>query len=369
MWLLLARPAGRLVVNSARRPNSSSTAAAIWWGEIVLQRAIKPVSEWGWPLAGGIALAAAAVAVLLAPSPQSTTRLAAPARQTAVQPAVLSPADNPLTAPPVLEELSYAAARDSNAEVAVSTAPNPPAAPFHLVAASPADRQRAVNCLALVAYYEAGNQGPKGQAAVVQVVLNRVRHPLFPKTVCGVVFNQWDHPPSCQFSFTCDGSLNRPPSAQGWKQAIAIAERALNGYVEPSVGESTHFHADYVVPYWRSEVVKVVQIGACIFYRIPGPLGQPAAFVGQYNGAEIMPAFARRFDKIVIIPADDSPAAVADDAGAHATPVVARQVQPVQLALAPVSELAVDAPNPKRQGYFGRGGNDDQRLPSAASHW
>lgn len=147
------------------------------------------------------------------------------------------------------------------------------------------DQLRAVDCLAAAAYYEAGDD-PSGERAVVQVVLNRVRHPAFPKTVCGVVFQGSERRTGCQFTFTCDGALGRVPSRSAWIRAQAIAGAALAGAVDPRVGTATHYHADYVVPYWSSSLVKLAQVGAHIFYRWPGQWGQPRAFLKSARAGE-----------------------------------------------------------------------------------
>ena len=88
----------------------------------------------------------------------------------------------------------------------------------------------------------------------------------------------------CQFTFVCDGSLYRAPALGAWQQAEQVAAAALAGYVETSVGEATHYHADYVAPRWAPLLAKVAQIGQHIFYRWPGAWGQPAAFTGRYIG-------------------------------------------------------------------------------------
>ena len=173
---------------------------------------------------------------------------------------------------------------------------NPAAMPFDASFESPADRVRAQSCLAAAVYYEAGSQGSEGQAAVAQVVLNRVRNSYFPNTICGVVFEGSTRATGCQFSFTCDGSLRRRPNADGWRQASAVASRALEGYVAADVGEATHFHTIWVSPYWRSKVVKLTRIGAHIFYRWPGVRGSPDAFHRRYLGAELEPAEISRLD-------------------------------------------------------------------------
>ncbi len=134
-------------------------------------------------------------------------------------------------------------------------------------------------------YYEAAYEPVEGQRAVAQVVLNRMRHPAFPKTVCGVIY-QGAPNPGCQFSFACDGSLAKAPAPAAWRRARQIAADALRGYVMASVGQATHYHADYVSPFWAPRLAKVTQIGAHIFYRWPGSWGRRAAFTGRYAGGE-----------------------------------------------------------------------------------
>jgi hypothetical protein len=118
------------------------------------------------------------------------------------------------------------------------------------------------------------------------VVLNRVRHPAFPASVCGVVYEGSTRATGCQFTFTCDGSLNRRPDAEGWKRAYAVASAALSGAVFAPVGWATHYHADYVVPYWASTLAKNAVVGAHIFYRWAGGWGRPASFERTYSGLE-----------------------------------------------------------------------------------
>ncbi len=119
-----------------------------------------------------------------------------------------------------------------------------------------------------------------------------MRHPAFPKSVCGVVY-QRNATPVCQFSFVCDGSLYRRPGAAAWKQAEQVARAALAGYVEQSVGSATHYHADYVAPRWAPMLTKISKLGAHIFYRWPGAWGQRAAFSGRYIGEPNDPASLR----------------------------------------------------------------------------
>ena len=170
-----------------------------------------------------------------------------------------------------------------NAAMPFSSAPVTAARPFDLSGSDPLDRRRALLCMTQAVYYEAGFEPLEGRRAVAQVVINRMRHPAFPKSVCGVVY-QGAREPVCQFSFVCDGSLYRRPALGAWKQAERVAEAALDGFVERSVGAATHYHADYVAPYWAPRLAKISQIGTHIFYRWPGAWGSTAAFTGRYIG-------------------------------------------------------------------------------------
>jgi spore germination cell wall hydrolase CwlJ-like protein len=151
----------------------------------------------------------------------------------------------------------------------------------------------ALDCLTQAIYYEADAEPDAGQRAIAQVVLNRVRHPGFPHSICAVVYQGAELPTGCQFTFTCDGSLARQPSRAGGARARSVALAALSGWVETPVGLSTHYHATYVIPYWASSLNKVTLIGSHIFYALRGPGGNAAAFHARYDFAdEFMPALA-----------------------------------------------------------------------------
>ena len=202
----------------------------------------------------------------------------------------LSSSERPHAAPPTppsmaVRPLAPDQALKLNAEIPVAQGPNPAAAAFDFKGSAAAKAQ-ALNCLASAVYYEAGNQDLDGERAVAQVVLNRVRHPAFPGTVCGVVYQGSTRPTGCQFTFTCDGSLNRQPDADGWRRATEVAQAALGGAVYAPVGWATHYHADYVVPYWAATMAKNDVVGAHLFYRWQGGWGQPSAFTQDYAGRE-----------------------------------------------------------------------------------
>lgn len=132
------------------------------------------------------------------------------------------------------------------------------------------DRARAVQCLSTAIAYEAAYEPVEGQQAVAEVVLNRTRHPAYPKTVCGVVFAGSQRRTGCQFSFTCDGSLARRLPEKVMAMARAVATSALDGGNPARVGGATHYHADYVSPYWAPSLTRIAKIGAHIFYRGAG---------------------------------------------------------------------------------------------------
>lgn len=160
------------------------------------------------------------------------------------------------------------------------------AAPFVFKPATAEDRRRALRCLTQGIYYEAALEPTEGQEAVAQVILNRVRDPNYANSVCGVVFEGAERTTGCQFSFTCDGALAQVPVAWAWNRARVVAERALAGHVSARVGTATHYHADYVHPWWAPTLNKLTQIGAHIFYRWKGVYGEPAAFRQPYAGRE-----------------------------------------------------------------------------------
>jgi len=156
-----------------------------------------------------------------------------------------------------------------------SYASTTPARPFHLRGVL--DESRDLECLTQAVYYEARGESGEGQAAVAQVVLNRTRHPAFPSTVCGVVF-QGAGSSRCQFSFACDGSVGRPVDNRAWRRAEKVAARALDGFVMARVGAATHFHTVALSPAWGPKLLKVAQVGAHVFYRFSGRRGSASAF-------------------------------------------------------------------------------------------
>jgi hypothetical protein len=169
--------------------------------------------------------------------------------------------------------------------LAEEIAPGLPAAPFDMSQRSPVDMGNALECLTAAVYYEARSESVEGQRAVAQVVLNRVRHPAFPKSVCGVVYQGSNRSTGCQFTFTCDGSLNRHRQPAAWDRAQRIAADALSGYVFPTVGVATHYHTTAIHPWWADSLAKAVTIGAHVFYRWKGAWGDPTSVRRPYVAA------------------------------------------------------------------------------------
>ncbi|HYJ58422.1 MAG TPA: cell wall hydrolase [Methyloceanibacter sp.] len=156
--------------------------------------------------------------------------------------------------------------RPSPAEIAYH--PSPEAMNFRYQGESQAEfQERERRCLATAIYFEARGEPVRGQVAVAQVILNRVRSPLFPETICGVVY-QGQNQKGCQFSFACDGKTDIPRNDAQWAQAQDISRQITAGELWlPEVGYSTFYHANYVSPYWAGSMSKIDKIGRHIFYK------------------------------------------------------------------------------------------------------
>ncbi|MGV6802522.1 MAG: cell wall hydrolase [bacterium] len=128
------------------------------------------------------------------------------------------------------------------------------------------DEQR---CLAEALYYEAMGESVIGQMGVADVILNRVKSPLYPDTICGVVYQGSTRQTGCQFSFTCDGSLNRKRNQKKYAELNDMAGAVMAGIHLPVSRNATHYHADYVKPYWAANLTPTTSIGAHKFYRFP----------------------------------------------------------------------------------------------------
>jgi hypothetical protein len=281
----------------------------------------------GWVAVGLLAVLAVgltSVALLLAKpaaSPAVVASLVSGASPTQGPPAVGDAADA-FPSPSSNWNLNHAQARAWNQSLPFSGDPIQPAPPLIVPATDIESYGRALDCLTAAIYYEAASEPSEGQAAVAQVVLNRTRHPAYPGTVCGVVFQGSERVTGCQFSFTCDGAMLRVPSRTGWARARSIAAEALNGEVMAAVGMSTHYHADFSAPYWASRLSKTVQIGRHIFYRWRGAWGLQSAFDRTPVGSE--PIVPRMAGLTTIAPAKPSPSHF----DTEATPIALHDPQP-----------------------------------------
>lgn len=233
-----------------------------------------------------------------------------------------------------------------------------PAARAFLGSGSGIDKARALQCMTLALYYEAANEPTDGQRAVAQVILNRVAHPSYPNSVCGVVFQGSERKTGCQFSFTCDGSLSRKPAQAKWDRARGVAAAALAGYVYQPIGLATHYHATYVLPYWASSLTNVGTIGLHTFYKWRGVAGRSDAFAARYAGREPVAA--------------PHPRSYTDPAGSAPDPVVLAQAYDAARMKALATSAASYAPPPPpvyAPAVEARGGDriyTAEKLPEAS---
>ena len=200
----------------------------------------------------------------------------------------------PKPVPSDVRDLAPETALAVNSKIPLASGPNPAASPFTLANASGDARARALECLTSAIYYEAGQESSDGQRAVAQVVHKpgaAIRH--FPTASAASSTKAQREPPVIRFTFTCDGSMSRAPVPELWNRARKVAGEMLAGVVYAPAGHATHYHANYVVPYWASSLVKTTVEGAHIFYRWPGGWGQPAAFSDRWSGREGNPSALR----------------------------------------------------------------------------
>ena len=137
-----------------------------------------------------------------------------------------------------------------------------------------------MQCLAMNIYHEARSENLAGKYAVADVVLNRVRDDRYPNSICGVVY-QGKHKPSwkdpdklvpirnaCQFSWYCDGKSDDAMDGDAWADALYISYQIINNNKYRGITEgATHYHTNWVDPYWAPTLQQVGTIGSHIFYR------------------------------------------------------------------------------------------------------
>ena len=188
----------------------------------------------------------------------------------------------------LLQRMALHVPDDISAKIATAApdAPFTAAVPPFVTSNSLDDASRAAECLTAAVYYESRSQSVEGQRAVAQVVLNRVRDRAFPNSVCGVVYQGAERRTGCQFSFTCDGSMNRPRELGAWDRARAVAAAALGGSVYAPVGAATSFHTTGILPWWAPSLARITTVGAHVFYRWQGALERALTFRQAYAGVE-----------------------------------------------------------------------------------
>jgi spore germination cell wall hydrolase CwlJ-like protein len=123
-------------------------------------------------------------------------------------------------------------------------------------------------CLSQALYYEARGEGRVGEQAVAEVVFHRMNAGNFGHSICAVVYEGSGHP-GCQFSFTCDGALDRPRDESAWMKSEQLAAQILTGEIllHNTTGGATHYHATWVYPFWAPTLKITAHIGNHIFYR------------------------------------------------------------------------------------------------------
>ncbi len=227
-------------------------------------------------LAGAASGGFSETALTLAASAKDDAVLAIARRH---DPGLLGDSERDRQAAALVDRLEARRAQGGSMVLAAAPKPKAPAVikvsaaqPFHLRGAL--EQSRDLECLTQAVYYEARGESRSGQKAVAQVILNRVRHPSFPKTVCGVVF-QGVRDGGCQFSFACDGQPHHPLENAAWRRSESVAAEALEGQVMAEVGDATHFHAAGRSSAWSVGLSKVAQVGAHVFYRFAGRSAKP----------------------------------------------------------------------------------------------
>lgn len=184
-----------------------------------------------------------------------------------------------VTPAPMEPEIIQAASLRIPSIALINTAPQPSAPTTsyairlpQLDLSDPQTAKREMKCLAEAVYFEARSEPEAGQAAVAQVVINRAKSGLYPTSICGVVYQNRHRYKACQFTFACEGKALTIREPEAWERASRIAQEVLEGnrYLQ-AVGSSTHYHADYVSPYWSRKLKRTDRIGRHIFYKLrPG---------------------------------------------------------------------------------------------------
>lgn len=257
---------------------------------------------------------------------------------------------------PVLGDTSALPAPPDMATLRQQIYTGPPATRYVFRGRTALDTTRAHYCLTAALYYEAASESDDGMRGVAQVVLNRVRHPSFPGSVCGVVFQGSQRAGVCQFTFACDGAMARTPSRANWARASRIAAEALAGRVFEPVGVASHYHTLAVWPSWGRRLAMTNVVGAHIFHRWRGRWGTPAAFSRPYAGSEPVPGpYMPVAEQLAVLSGrrGSSPVASPDPAtlatiGATPAPLPGAPIQPQPGSASP----PLPAPAPRAQPSY-----------------
>ena len=122
-------------------------------------------------------------------------------------------------------------------------------------------------CLAEALYFEARGEQVEGQFAVAEVILNRVDSPKFPDSICTVVNQGTGRKHACQFSYTCDGKLERVANGAAYEQVVRIARVMIDGGTRRLTEGATYYHSTAVRPSWARRFEHTVTIGVHKFYK------------------------------------------------------------------------------------------------------
>jgi spore germination cell wall hydrolase CwlJ-like protein len=237
---------------------------------------------------------------------------------------------------------STPSAEDAGLKPTVDTHNSSTAVPFRMSQLGSLSASRELDCLTTAVYYEARGEGAAGMKAVAQVVLNRVRHPAFPKSVCGVIYQGAGKGRGCQFSFACDGSMRKRKDMALWERSREIAANAMDGETSSIVGAATFFHATRLSPNWRG-LTRVATVGRHVFYKHAGARGSASLFAqgplrGSAEAASVLSA--PRLYKVAETAGEDRPQVAMNDMEpvASITPTLLDTA-----ASAPAADVSLDA--------------------------
>ncbi|WP_241126866.1 cell wall hydrolase [Novosphingobium terrae] len=244
--------------------------------------------------------------------------------------------------------------------------PAPPA--FHAEWLSPLELEHATDCIASAIYYEAASESLTGQLAVAQVILNRLRHPRYPKTICAVVHQGGERATGCQFTFVCDGALSRQPDPARLQRARLVAQAALHGATSAQTGQATHYHTVWIVPLWAKDLRKVAIIGNHVFYRpaaaYPGyaapsmPMPPMLATAQPFEGPP--PPISAKIETHPALLTEGRPKLLLVNAEQWPLPAIADpEARSVTISTPPNSQQE----KPRKKSYFGQPRRKNESIP------